>query len=243
MVRARRLLRAEHRLRGRALRALPAGPRGSRSRRRGRCSPAPRRRQLPSSPRSTDALRPSPQISSAAAAASLAQAIRLFGHRAAQLDPLGSEPPGDPQLDYRRARADRGRSGAAAGGASSAAGRSAGASNAAVAIHRLEHIYCGTSGYEFAHVGDPAERAWLLEAVEEERFRPPNDPVDERGLLDRLTEVSAFERFLHRAYPGQTRFSVEGLGHADPDAGRADRRRGRARHALDRARAWPIAAG
>src|SRR5262249_17299773 len=31
-------------------------------------------------------------------------------------------------------------------------------------------------------------------------------------LLDRLTEVSAFERFLHRAYPGTTRFSVEGLG-------------------------------
>src|SRR5207248_6932607 len=25
-------------------------------------------------------------------------------------------------------------------------------------------------------------------------------------------EVSAFERFLHRAYPGQTRFSAEGLG-------------------------------
>src|SRR5829696_5096314 len=48
----------------------------------------------------TEALRPSPQISSAAAAASLAQGIRLFGHRAAQLDPLGSESPGDPQLDY-----------------------------------------------------------------------------------------------------------------------------------------------
>ena len=80
------------------------------------------------------------------------------------------------------------------------------------AIHRLEQIYCGTTGYEFAHVEDPDERAWLLDAIEEERFRPPNDPVDERELLDRLTEVSAFERFLHRAYPGQTRFSVEGLG-------------------------------
>src|SRR6185503_10335990 len=65
---------------------------------------------------------------------------------------------------------------------------------------------------EFAHVGDPSERVWLLEAVEEERFKPPHDPVDERELLDRLTEISAFERFLHRAYPGQTRFSIEGLG-------------------------------
>jgi 2-oxoglutarate dehydrogenase E1 component len=84
--------------------------------------------------------------------------------------------------------------------------------NALEAIRRLEQIYCGTTGYEIAHVEDPDERAWLLEAIELERFRPPNDPVDERQLLDRLTEVSAFERFLHRAYPGQTRFSVEGLG-------------------------------
>src|ERR1041385_2032126 len=39
-------------------------------------------------------------VSAAAAAAALAQSIRLFGHRAAQVDPLGSEPPGDPHLDY-----------------------------------------------------------------------------------------------------------------------------------------------
>jgi 2-oxoglutarate dehydrogenase E1 component len=84
--------------------------------------------------------------------------------------------------------------------------------NAAEAIQRLEQIYCGTTGYEVAHVEDPSERAWLLEAIEEERFRPPRDPVDERELLDRLTEISAFERFIHRAYPGQTRFSIEGLG-------------------------------
>ncbi|HEX2173351.1 MAG TPA: 2-oxoglutarate dehydrogenase E1 component, partial [Dehalococcoidia bacterium] len=87
-----------------------------------------------------------------------------------------------------------------------------GARNAAEAIDRLRRIYCGTSGHEFGHIADPTERAWLFEAVESERYRPPNDPVDERWLLDRLTEVSAFERFLHRAYPGQTRFSVEGLG-------------------------------
>src|SRR5438445_10038539 len=45
-------------------------------------------------------LRASAEISAAAAAASLAQSIRLYGHRGAQLDPLGAEPPGDPHLDY-----------------------------------------------------------------------------------------------------------------------------------------------
>ena len=31
------------------------------------------------------------------------------------------------------------------------------------------------------------------------------------ALLDRLTQVEAFERFLHRTFPGKTRFSIEGL--------------------------------
>jgi 2-oxoglutarate dehydrogenase E1 component len=30
-------------------------------------------------------------------------------------------------------------------------------------------------------------------------------------VLDRLTQVEAFERFLHRTFPGKTRFSIEGL--------------------------------
>src|SRR5919201_6252549 len=154
----------------------------------------------------------SAEVSAAAAAAALAQSIRLFGHRAAHLDPLGSEPPGDPHLDvgaYGLREQDLANLPASVvGGAITGANLP----NALEAIRRLEQIYGGTTGYEIAHVEDPDERTWLLDAIERERFRPPTDPVDERQLLDRLTEVSAFERFLHRAYPGQTRFSVEGLG-------------------------------
>lgn len=165
---------------------------------------------LPQEP--TTGLTASAEVSAAAAAASLAQSIRLYGHRGAHLDPLGSDPPGDPHLDHTAhglatdalARVPASIVGGAVGRANLA--------NAADAIQRLELIYCGTTGYEVAHVEDPTERAWLLEAIEEERFRPPADPIDERELLDRLTEVSAFERFIHRAYPGQTRFSIEGLG-------------------------------
>jgi 2-oxoglutarate dehydrogenase E1 component len=155
-------------------------------------------------------LKASPDVSAAAAAAGLAQSIRLFGHRGARVDPLGSEPPGDPHLDYGAhgvTEADLARLPASVVG-----GNLANSSNALEAIRHLEQLYRGTTGYEFAHVEDPTERSWLFDAVESERFRPPADPIDERELLDRLTEVSAFERFLHRAYPGQTRFSVEGLG-------------------------------
>src|SRR5438309_4311387 len=154
----------------------------------------------------------SAEVSAAAAAAALAQSIRLFGHLAARIDPLGSEPPGDPHLDFGayglREASLAHLPASVVGGAVARANFP----NALEAIRRLEQLYCGSTGYEIAHVEDPDERAWLLDAIEEERFRPPHDPVDERELLDRLTEVSAFERFLHRAYPGQTRFSVDGLG-------------------------------
>ena len=39
----------------------------------------------------------------------------------------------------------------------------------------------------------------------------PTDPIDGRELLDRITQVETFERFLHRTFPGKTRFSIEGL--------------------------------
>jgi 2-oxoglutarate dehydrogenase E1 component len=179
----------------------------------GRDVGAPAVSTTPEASESSVELRASAEVSAAAAAAALAQSIRLFGHRGARLDPLGTEPPGDPHLDYgAHGLTDDDLRRLPASVVGGVVGRSSGLANALEAIHRLEQIYCGATGYEVAHVEDPIERAWLLDAIEEGRFRPPNDPVDERGLLDRLTEVSAFERFLHRAYPGQTRFSVEGLG-------------------------------
>jgi 2-oxoglutarate dehydrogenase E1 component len=169
-----------------------------------RVSIEPSSRQAP--PAARDGVMPA-----AAGAAALAQAIRLFGHLGARLDPLGSSPPGDPQLEP----ATHGVDGAALAQlpASVVGGPAArDAANAAEAIDRLRRIYADSSGYELSHITVPEERDWLIEAIESERFRPPTDPFDERGLLDRLTELSAFERFLHRAYPGQTRFSIEGIG-------------------------------
>ena len=43
------------------------------------------------------------------------------------------------------------------------------------------------------------------------RYRQPMAAPEQRRLLRRLTEVEAFERFLHKAYLGQKRFSIEGV--------------------------------
>ena len=70
------------------------------------------------------------------------------------------------------------------------------------------------------------------------------------ALLDRITQVEVFERFLHRTFPGKTRFSIEGLdmlvpildeiicGAADQRRAPHDHRHGAPRPA-ERARAHP----
>src|SRR5690606_8323725 len=85
------------------------------------------------------------------------------------------------------------------------------AQNALEAIEALRQIYASTTGYDFEHVRVPEEREWLRHATESRQFYPPNDPIDPVKLLRRLTEVEAFERFIHRIFPGKHRFSIEGL--------------------------------
>src|SRR5262249_24727575 len=129
------------------------------------------------------------------------QAIRFYGHVAARLDPLGSEPLGDPALqpeahgiteeDVRQLPA-------------SLVGGPIGetAPDALEATRALKEVYCSSIGYDYDHIRDPEERLWLREAAESRRLRPPQDPIDVKALLARLTQVEAFERFLHRIFPG-----------------------------------------
>src|SRR5688572_26605244 len=145
------------------------------------------------------------------AAFNLAESIRRFGHLAAALDPLGfHDPIGDPSLQPQA----HGLTGETLKRlpASIVSGPAApGAANAFEAIARLREIYCSTTGHDYNQVFVPDERVWLRHAVESSQFRPPKDPIRSRELLDRITEVETFERFLHRTFPGKTRFSIEGL--------------------------------
>ncbi len=139
----------------------------------------------------------------------LVTALREYGHLAAQLDPLGSEPPGSPDLhpdQHGLTDADLARISPAVVGGPVAEG----AGSAGEAIGKLREIYCGSIGFDFDHVHQIAERHWLLEAVETQRFAVPMERSARRALLRRLTDVEAFEKFLHQTYLGQKRFSLEG---------------------------------
>jgi len=143
-----------------------------------------------------------------AAAMQLVTSYRSHGHLAARLDPLGSEPPGDPMLEPERvgltpevmARIP-----------SSLLGLYVEGETLADAYPKLHDTYCGAIAYEIEHISDHEERMWLRQAIESGRYRQPLADEEKVRLLERLTQVEGMEHYLRRSFLGQKQFSLEGL--------------------------------
>ncbi|HEX5038875.1 MAG TPA: multifunctional oxoglutarate decarboxylase/oxoglutarate dehydrogenase thiamine pyrophosphate-binding subunit/dihydrolipoyllysine-residue succinyltransferase subunit [Candidatus Limnocylindria bacterium] len=147
-------------------------------------------------------------LKAVAAGMALVKAYRHFGHLAAHLDPLGSEPPGDPALDP----GPLGLTEANMAGIPAELMRIyVPGATLGEALPRLRDTYSGTIAYEVEHIGSHEERVWLRRVIESGEHRRPMEAEDQLALFERLVSVEALERFLHRAYLGQKRFSIEGL--------------------------------
>ena len=142
------------------------------------------------------------------AATSLVKAHRMHGHLAARLDPLGSEPVGDPALDphtvgltpelMERIPA-------------SVLRVAVPGETFAEALPNLLETYACTIAYEVEHISDHEQRVWLRQAIESGAYRQPLEPEEKRRLLERLSSVEALESYLHKAFLGKKQFSIEGL--------------------------------
>lgn len=77
-------------------------------------------------------------------------------------------------------------------------------------ISELEKTYCGSIGYEFMHIVDTQEKAWLQQRVESVRSRPEYSQETREALLERLTAAEGLEKYLASRYPGAKRFGLEG---------------------------------
>ena len=147
------------------------------------------------------------------AASTLVTRFRSHGHLAARLDPLGSEPEGDPGLDPEplgltpeiQAKIPARIFHMYVPGAT-----------VADALPHLRETYCGTIAYEVEHIASHRQRVWLREHIESGAFRHPLTVEERKTLFKRLVEVDALERFMHKAYLGQHQFSIEGLDMAVP---------------------------
>src|SRR5580658_9945791 len=77
-------------------------------------------------------------------------------------------------------------------------------------IARLQAVYGGHIGAEFAHVSDTDERLWLQDQFQLGRMQHRFGLEERRNLLAQLTAAEGLERYLHTRYVGQKRFSLEG---------------------------------
>ena len=173
--------------------------------RAGAVEAAPATQASPTSQAAEDLRRALPVISRATA---LVQAFRDHGHQLARIDPLGSEPAGHPQLTpafFGTSMEELAELPVSLVMDENEEGRSV-----ADALYDLENIYAGSIGYEFEHLDDHVKVDWLWRQIESRSHLPEMSPEERRALLQRLSEAEGMEQFLHRAYLGQKRFSLEG---------------------------------
>lgn len=110
---------------------------------------------------------------------------RMYGHTAADLDPLGLVRPDiHPSLESVEAPDDP-------------------------AVIEARRIYCGRIGFEYMYIAAPAEQAW----IHQQALAFAQNTSDATAAQDRWTllrRATAFEDFLHLKYPAAKRFGLEG---------------------------------
>jgi 2-oxoglutarate dehydrogenase E1 component len=175
-------------------------------------SAAPPAQTAPAQPAEAPAAEPVSDelLGAVAAAMALVKAHRMHGHLAAHLDPLGSEPPGDPALEPERLIPKLTPELQARVPASVLRLYVPGETLADV-LPRLGETYSGTIAYEIEHIADHEKRVWLRQAIESGKYRHELSLEERKKLLASLSRVEAFEQYLRRSFLGQKQFSIEGL--------------------------------
>ncbi len=136
------------------------------------------------------------------------RAYRMRGHLHANLDPLGIEPRKDHEelhpSTYGFTDADWDRKIFI----DNVLGLESATIREMLAI--LQRTYCTTIGYEFMHISDPAEKAWLQERIEGPDKEITFTKEGKRAILQKLVEGEGFEKFLDVKYTGTKRFGLDG---------------------------------
>lgn len=74
----------------------------------------------------------------------------------------------------------------------------------------LRNTYTESIGIEYMHIMDVNEKRWIQSRIEPNQARPDLDDKKKESLLDQLVAAETLERYLHKKYVGQKRFSLEG---------------------------------
>lgn len=144
------------------------------------------------------------------AAVNLAEEIRVHGHFAADLYPLK-------QKKLQTERFELAKFGLTEADLAAMPAEvffttvPAGITNGKQAIDHLLAVYTDKVGVEASHLLNAEERAWIEAQVEAGAFKQTLTVDQKKAVLERLTRIENFEKFIHKTFVGQKRFSGEGL--------------------------------
>ncbi|MDV6377113.1 2-oxoglutarate dehydrogenase E1 component [Sporosarcina sp. GW1-11] len=141
---------------------------------------------------------------------SLLEAIRSYGHLAADIYPLNDRPKDTSRLElsyHGLTESDL------VGLPATLFLKNVPATveNGLDAMNYLKSLYTGSIAYEFSHLIDETERNWIQSKIENGDVQPSLQEDDKKQLLERLTKIEGFEKFIHRTFVGAKRFSIEGV--------------------------------
>lgn len=77
-------------------------------------------------------------------------------------------------------------------------------------IAHLDQTYCESIGVEYLYMRQPEIVEWLRSKMERTRNHEELNEAEKKHTFYHLNVASGFENFIHRKFPGQKRFSLEG---------------------------------
>jgi len=77
-------------------------------------------------------------------------------------------------------------------------------------LTHLQAVYCQSIGIEYVYIREQDEFNWIKNFIHKNNNQPNFDKDQKIEILKQLNSCVGFEKFLHKKYVGQKRFSIEG---------------------------------
>jgi 2-oxoglutarate dehydrogenase E1 component len=77
-------------------------------------------------------------------------------------------------------------------------------------VNHLKETYCQSVGAEFMFIRNPVILEWLQKRMESSQNREPFSPEQKVHIYEHLNMAVGFEKYIHKKFVGQKRFSLEG---------------------------------
>jgi len=77
-------------------------------------------------------------------------------------------------------------------------------------LNILKKTYSSNIGYEFMHMGDPEEKAWIRDRIEGPEKKITFTENGKKAILNKIIQAEGFEKYLHVKFVGTKRFGLDG---------------------------------